>query len=78
MSKLPPLLENNPEFKTKVEKYAIKHLDELSTELLLSYLYDTTLLELLEEKKIELANSEYSTKDMLNDHGLKNIGINGS
>jgi hypothetical protein len=57
---LPPLLDQNPELKKLLLRYATANLNELTAELLLVYIHDTALPTLLEEFRADLECPEYT------------------
>jgi hypothetical protein len=69
-AKLPRLLEENPDLKDTIIYYARDHLHELSASLLFQYLHEEALPALVEKKKEELKNQQYSKDDLLVDHQL--------
>ena len=60
---LPRLLEENPDLKDAIVYYARDHLHELSASLLFHYLHEEALPALVEKKREELDNQQYTKDD---------------
>jgi hypothetical protein len=72
---LPPLLDRNPELAKCIITYAKQHLNELSAELLYSYVHEIALPALLDERRAELANESYTMEQLLHENQLTKVSI---
>ena len=72
---LPPLLENNPDLKEGLLSYCKTHLDTLSAESVASYLFQTGLPQLVEQRRHELDNPAFDVQQLLHENGLNRICI---
>ena len=74
-SPLPMLLENNPDLKNALVRYCKEHLDHLTAELITSYLYETALPALLEERRRELVSNDFTLEQLLQENRLTKIAV---
>jgi hypothetical protein len=72
---LPPLLDRNPELARSIIQYAKHNLNELSAELLYSYLHEIALPVLLDERRAELADESYTMKQLLQENQLTKVSM---
>ena len=72
---LPRLLEENPDLKDAIVYFARDHLHELSASLLFHFLHEEALPALVEKKREELDNQQYSKDDLLVDHQLGKLTL---
>jgi hypothetical protein len=72
---LPPLLDRYPELARSIVLYAKQNLNELSAELLYSYLHEVALPALLEERRAELVDEFYTMEQLLGENRLTKLSI---
>ena len=72
---LPPLLDRYPELAKSIVLYAKQNLNELSAELLYSYLHEVALPALLEERRAELVDAFYTMAQLLGENRLTILSI---
>ena len=70
---LPRLLYYNQDLKEALQSFCKSNLNELSAEMLLSYLHSTALPALLDHRRKELEDPGYTTQQLLRDHGLTKL-----
>jgi len=75
LEKYPLFLENNPDFRDRLNIYAREHLQELSTELLYNYVIDVLLPELLKQRQEEENNNNLTVEDILKENGLRTFTV---
>ena len=68
---LPPMLDRNPELRDVLLKFARKNLDHLTGELLLEYLKNNALPEMVKMRQEEISDSTYSVQSFLSEFGLE-------
>jgi hypothetical protein len=67
---LPPLLDQNPEVKQSIMEYAKQTLNDLSAELIYSYLHEVALPALLNDRRAELVNPTLTMEQLLEENQL--------
>jgi hypothetical protein len=72
---LPPLLDRNPDLARSIINYAKQNLNELSAELLYSYIHEIALPALLDERRAELADETYTMGQLLLENQLTKVSI---
>jgi hypothetical protein len=72
---LPPLLDRNPELARCIIQYAKQNMNELSAELLYSYVHEIALPVLLEERQAELVDKTYTMEQLLHENRLTKVSI---
>ena len=72
---LPPLLDRYPELAKSIVLYAKQNLNELSAELLYSYLDKVALPAMLEERRAELVNKTYTMAQLLGKNQLTKLSV---
>jgi hypothetical protein len=72
---LPPLLDRNPELKQNIIEYAKQNLNDLSAEIIYSYLQEVALPELLKERRAELVNPRYTMTQLLKENQLTKLSM---
>ena len=70
---LPPILSNNPYLKESLVSYCNEKLNDLSAELVTSYLFDTALPALVKKRREELNDETYSITDVLTENRLTKL-----
>ncbi len=72
---LPPLLDRNRELGRSIIQYAKQNLNELSAELLYSYVHEIALPALLDERRAELADESFTMEQLLRENQLTKVSI---
>ena len=72
---LPQLLQNYPTLKKNLIKTMKDNLGHLSGEFVFSYLMDTALPLVLNERRQELNNNDFSLVQLLNENGITKISL---
>jgi hypothetical protein len=74
-NKLPPIFSNNPDLYNSFKDYARANLNKLSGELLLEYMYQTALPEVVQEirRQKKLSEGEYTVKMFLQEHNVPEL-----
>jgi hypothetical protein len=70
---LPSLLDHNPELARCIIQYAKQNMNELSVELLYSYVHAIALPALLEDRQAELADKTYTMEQLLHENQLTKV-----
>ncbi len=72
---LPPLLDRNPEVKQSIMEYAKQNLNDLSAELIYSYLHEVALPALLNDRRAELVNPTLTMEQLLEENQLTKLSM---
>jgi hypothetical protein len=72
---LPPLLDRHPELARSIIQYAKQNLNELSAELIYSYLHEIALPVLLDERRAELVDESYTMQQLLQENQLTKVSM---
>ena len=72
---LPPMLDSNPDLKEYLVTYAKENLSNLTAELLYSYLQETAMPALLEQRRRETGNGEMTMEELLKENQLKTLTL---
>jgi hypothetical protein len=70
---LPPLLDRNPEVKQSIMEYVKQNLNDLSAELIYSYLHKVALPALLNDRRAELVNPTLTMEQLLEENQLTKL-----
>ena len=70
---LPPMLDWNPDLKDAVLKYCKENLPTLSGETVYNYLLETALPKLLNDRREELEDDNFSFENLLQENGLTKL-----
>ena len=73
--RLPPMLENNPDVKDGLLKYAKENINDLSAELCLTYLHEVAIPTLVEKRKEELEDDSITVDDILKENRLTKLSL---
>ena len=74
--RLPPLLENNPDLKEGLLKHAKENLNDLSGEMMFTYLHEVALPTLIENRRQELEDNDITLEDVLKENQLTKLTLN--
>jgi hypothetical protein len=72
---LPPMLDRNPDFTRSVITFAKQNVNELSAEMMCSYLHMFALPALLQQRKEELDNNNFELVDLLYENRLTKLTL---
>ena len=69
------MLENNPDVKDGLLKYAKENINDLSAELCLTYLHEVAIPTLVEKRKEELEDDSITVDDILKENRLTKLSL---
>jgi hypothetical protein len=72
---LPPLLDQNPELRQCIIEYAKQNRNDLSAEIIYSYLHEVALPALSKERRAELASVRFMMAQLLEENQLTKLSM---